>query len=47
MKLYVWQTPNIAHHHKPTIPTVKHGDSSTMLWGRVSAEGPKACKGSG
>ena len=28
-----------AHHHKPTIPTVKHGDGIIMLWGNFSAAG--------
>ena len=39
-KRYVWQTPKTAHHHKHTIPTVRHGGGSIMLWGLFSAAGP-------
>ncbi|GFS52435.1 transposable element Tc1 transposase [Trichonephila clavipes] len=29
----VWRKPNTSHHPKHTIPTVKHGDGSVMVWG--------------
>ncbi|KAG2471401.1 TC1A transposase, partial [Polypterus senegalus] len=38
-KWYVWRQPGTAHHLSNTVPTVKHGGGSIMLWGRFSAAG--------
>ncbi|KAL0161714.1 hypothetical protein M9458_045439, partial [Cirrhinus mrigala] len=38
-KPYVWRKPGTAHHLSSTVPTVKHGGGSIMLWGRFSAAG--------
>lgn len=39
-KCYLWQQPNTSHHPKSTVPTVKHGGGSIMLWGYFAAAGP-------
>ncbi len=38
-KWYVWRKPGTAHHLSNTVPTVKHGGGSIMLWGCLSAAG--------
>ena len=38
-KSYVWQITSTAHHSEHTVPTVKHGGGSIMLWGCFSSAG--------
>jgi hypothetical protein len=38
-KGHVWMKPGTAHHLTNTIPTVKHGGGSNMLWGCFSGAG--------
>ncbi|GFS96088.1 transposable element Tc1 transposase [Trichonephila clavipes] len=35
----VWRKSNTSHHPKHTIPTVKHGGGSVMIWGCMAALG--------
>ena len=38
-KSHVWRKPCTAHHLANTLPTVKHGGGSIMLWGYFSMAG--------
>ncbi len=38
-KRYVWRKPGTAHHLSNTVPTVKHGSGSIMLWGVFQLQG--------
>ncbi|GFW00264.1 transposable element Tcb2 transposase [Trichonephila clavipes] len=35
----VWRKPNTSHHPKHTIPTVKNGGGSVMVWECMAASG--------
>ncbi len=41
-KRYVWRKPGTAHYLSNTVPTVKHGGGSIMLWG-CSPPGTSSC----
>uniref|UniRef100_A0AAZ3SLG3 Transposase Tc1-like domain-containing protein n=1 Tax=Oncorhynchus tshawytscha TaxID=74940 RepID=A0AAZ3SLG3_ONCTS len=38
-KCYVWRKSNTAHHPEHTLPTVKHGGGSIMVWACFSSAG--------
>ncbi len=38
-KRYVWRKPGTAHHLSNTVPTVKYGGGSIMLWGCFQLQG--------
>ncbi|KAJ4935274.1 hypothetical protein JOQ06_016810, partial [Pogonophryne albipinna] len=38
-KHHIWRNPGTTHHLANTIPTVKHGGGSIMLWGSFSGTG--------
>ncbi len=38
-KWYVWRKPGTAHHLSNTVPTVKRGGGSIMLWGGFQLQG--------
>ncbi len=39
----MWRKPGTAHHLSNTVPTVKHGGGSIMVWGCFSAAGTTGC----
>ena len=38
-KCYVWHKQSATHHPSSTIPSVKHGGGSNMVWGCFSVAG--------
>ncbi|KAG2469896.1 TC1A transposase, partial [Polypterus senegalus] len=38
-RCHIWRKPGTAHHQANTLPTVKHGGGSIMLWGCFSVAG--------
>jgi hypothetical protein len=34
-RVYVWRTPKEAYNSECLVPTVKHGGSSVIFWGKI------------